>query len=662
MKRLILFLLLLVASFCTWSQIGLPIQQAVLPKNSLVVNYDFSKSSSYTRSSTTVNNIASTTSGSATILNSPIFMNSLGFVSFNGSNQYLVTPNLRNHFNTLNASVQKSFTISMWVYPTQLNGVIVSELNSTTPSVGWHATNIELVNGIVKFRVWNGSSITSSSAISLQQWYHIALVYDGTSLKGFVNGVLQGIQTVDREIPATYHHFAIASSEVTNLGSGGNGGFQLAQFKMHHLPLSDRDILQEYELRKNEFDYTIHSPSTNTNPTYWNVSSVWVNDAFYANAPFPTITTGYHLTPWINSPQGWSAATNNTSQYIILNYEDPAFIKGIVTQGRGNNGGQWVTKAHVETSLTSTGPWTRILTNKTINGNSIDDSVSIFTNPVFAKYVKFIPAEWGNHITMRLGVLVKPNNYTTDGLVLKLDAANLKSFAGTGSTWTDMSGLGNNGTLTNSPTFSENAGGAFLFDGVNDRISGVAIPSTAGNNSRTVMVWYKSTAFQNTPLLDKGDGWTASNIAEQLFVTAENGVGDVGNYPATNPGGISLVFWGNDLYYPIAASTLFDGNWHFVAYTYNGSNRSVSICFDGIFANNLYYMNGPWNLLTTKPFTLNTDINTTNNPYWIGQARYRLWGKGHEFANASIPFVSIYNRALSEAEILTNYNTTKPRY
>lgn len=132
---------------------ALPVQQSVLPKNSLVVNYDFTKSASYTRGATTVTNIAGSVTGNATLVGTPNFLNSLGFMSFNGSSQYLVTSDLRTYFKGLNSSVQKSFTMSMWVFPTQLNGVIASELNSQTPSCGWHASNIEIVNGVFKFRV-----------------------------------------------------------------------------------------------------------------------------------------------------------------------------------------------------------------------------------------------------------------------------------------------------------------------------------------------------------------------------------------------------------------------------------------------------------------------------------------------------------------------------
>ena len=50
----------------------------------------------------------------------------------------------------------------------------------------------------------------------------------------------------------------------------------------------------------------------------------------------------------------------------------------------------------------------------------------------------------------------------TDGLVLCLDAASKRSYPGTGTTWTDLKG-GNNGTLTNGPTFDTGNGGECSF-------------------------------------------------------------------------------------------------------------------------------------------------------------------------------------------------------
>ena len=134
------YLAILFIQYTALGQIGLPIQQSMLPKNSLVVNYDFSKPASFTRGNSVVTSIAA--SGNASVVNAPIFMNSLGFVSLDGVNQYVMSPNLRPFFKSANASAQKSFTMSLWVYPAALNGVIVSEQESQTLNSGFFTSNI----------------------------------------------------------------------------------------------------------------------------------------------------------------------------------------------------------------------------------------------------------------------------------------------------------------------------------------------------------------------------------------------------------------------------------------------------------------------------------------------------------------------------------------
>ena len=232
MKQLITLFLLSFLSLYTNAQIGLPVQQSILSKNSLVVNYDFLKSSSFTRGSGTVTNIAGTASGNASIVNSPIFFNSLGFVSLNGTNQYVITPNIRTYFKTVNTSIQKSFTMSFWVYPTANSGILVYELESTTLNSGWNASTIDIVNGYVKYRVWNGPVITSTSKVNLNQWYHIAMVYDGANLKGYINGVLQGTQTTARIIPTAGQFYAIGAGGDQNLGTNAYGKFTMNPEKM----------------------------------------------------------------------------------------------------------------------------------------------------------------------------------------------------------------------------------------------------------------------------------------------------------------------------------------------------------------------------------------------------------------------------------------------
>jgi hypothetical protein len=87
-------------------------------------------------------------------------------------------------------------------------------------------------------------------------------------------------------------------------------------------------------------------------------------------------------------------------------------------------------------------------------------------------------------------------NLIENGLVLYLDAANSKSYSGTGNTWTDLSVSGNALTLTNGPTFvSTSGGGAIVFDGVDDYASGSVSPVFTGNASHSIDAWFFLTSY-----------------------------------------------------------------------------------------------------------------------------------------------------------------------
>ena len=93
-----------------------------------------------------------------------------------------------------------------------------------------------------------------------------------------------------------------------------------------------------------------------------------------------------------------------------------------------------------------------------------------------------------------MGIAYNPR-VVTDGLVLCLDAGNVKSYPGSGTTWTDLSGKGNTGTLTNGPTYSSANGGSIVFDGVDDRVSGTSF--NTGQNF-TINAWIYPTLLGTT--------------------------------------------------------------------------------------------------------------------------------------------------------------------
>jgi hypothetical protein len=90
--------------------------------------------------------------------------------------------------------------------------------------------------------------------------------------------------------------------------------------------------------------------------------------------------------------------------------------------------------------------------------------------------------------------------------VLHLDAANPKSYPGSGTAWRDLSGGGNNSTLTNGPTYNNANGGSIVFDGTDDYVACPATSSTQFDADFTIesWIWIDSTVTSSRPDNEKG--------------------------------------------------------------------------------------------------------------------------------------------------------------
>jgi len=205
----------------------------------------------------------------------------------------------------------------------------------------------------------------------------------------------------------------------------------------------------------------------------------------------------------------------------------------------------------------------------------------------------------------------------TDGLVLCLDSMNPKSYPGSGTTWGDLSGNGNNGTLNGGPTFDSGNGGSIVFDGQDDRV-------TCGNFSvqyLSINVWiYKTSTTTNQGICRKQNGWALSQYGGVLQVAP----------------GTSWQFYNTEYTIPL-------NTWVNITYRYKGSGSdSQSIFINGI-------------LIWTKSNGTGP-LPTNSNQVRIGFDDNNWWWGGR------IPQTQIYNRALSAEEILQNYNATKTRF
>lgn len=200
----------------------------------------------------------------------------------------------------------------------------------------------------------------------------------------------------------------------------------------------------------------------------------------------------------------------------------------------------------------------------------------------------------------------------TNGLVLYLDAGNNKSYPGTGTVWTDLTGNNNNGTLVNAPTFSSVNGGVIVLDGANDYID---VPINLTNTNYTIMGAARYVTIGGRTFSGKNNNWLMGhwNITTQNYY-AEGWVSSVGG-----------------------AS---DTNWRIYAATGNYSGDSWGM-----------YVNGQLNAGPN-----NVGINGPNG-FAIGS-----YAGISEFSNSHIGNLLVYNRGLTSAEILQNYNATKGRF
>jgi hypothetical protein len=221
----------------------------------------------------------------------------------------------------------------------------------------------------------------------------------------------------------------------------------------------------------------------------------------------------------------------------------------------------------------------------------------------------------------------------TDGLVLCLDAANTRSYPGSGTIWSDLSRGGNNGTLTNGPTFNGANGGSIVFDGTNDYVD-LGDPSTLSiPDSLSVNVWFNIGVLGGwRGIVAKRLGGSTTNYAINF-----NSDSNLFQWYYNNGSGFRIV--------SVPFSTNFTSNvWYNICGTFikNGANTT-----------GVLYRNG----ISISSNTLSGNIVTVTTPVTVGST-----SSSSEFFLGSIPLVQIYNRALSATEILQNYNATKTRF
>ncbi len=218
----------------------------------------------------------------------------------------------------------------------------------------------------------------------------------------------------------------------------------------------------------------------------------------------------------------------------------------------------------------------------------------------------------------------------TDGLVLCLDAANKRSYPGTGTAWTDLKG-GNNGTLTNGPTFTTANLGGNTLDGTNDKISisNTDIFSLVANQGFSICIM-------------------AKDINSYLFYI------DLGS-----SSGAQMGFNGSEFYWSGAGRGSTYAEVEITTSFYAGTWYHI-VCTKDTSGNPTVYINGVFEG-TTNP----SAVSNINSPIDFSSASEFQLGYSTSYNNYSsttFAHFSYYNRELTVKEIRQNYEATIGRY
>lgn len=234
-----------------------------------------------------------------------------------------------------------------------------------------------------------------------------------------------------------------------------------------------------------------------------------------------------------------------------------------------------------------------------------------------------------------------------NGLVLNLDAGNANSYPGTGTTWFDLA-TSTNGTLVNGPTYDATNGGSIVFDGVNDYIDLGTLGnfgSSLSTNSITMEFVFKS----NYTAGIRQFGTINTGSATLLGINFNRDEND--NY-SSGKTTFSLRD-NNGLTLGVSMNTnIYTNNYFIVVVSRNVTTNQVK-----------FYVNGfPVNV-TVGGVGFNSNPVTFSNfqyPFLIGAINNR--GNIVNYTNCSIPSFKIYNRVLTDTEVLSNFNSTRGRF
>jgi hypothetical protein len=653
-----------------------------LVTSGLTLNLDAGWTNSY--SGTTSWRDISGNGKTGTLTNGPAFNSgNTGSIYFDGTDDFCVVPS-----SSLNGL--SSGSISVWVKFLNLNFQYVLSLPNSGGNNGF---DILIENGKLDsyLQALNSAGSTGSQFVpKLDIWYNIVTTYDGTTHKLFVNGIL--ISSVGRS--GTIQN-GIGQTFLGRFSSafGAYSNNYTSNAQLYNRALSQTEILQNYQLYKNRFGYDVveNGLVLNLNSqnyvSYRETGTSWFD--LTGNNNTGTLTNG----PTFNTTER-SIVFDGADDYVTLGDIMPinAYTKCVVFNisniGSANNlisgsgGGthyfypaasNYLRAGHFQegAELVSNTPivankWYHgVVTFSTSSGFVMyQNGVNVGTNSSKAAFTggnalflgsyatsyllngKIANAQIYNRVLTPTEVLQSyyQGNIVTNGLISALDGGNLVSYPTNGTSFYDLSETYTGGTLWNGPTFNTANGGFLVFDGTDDYVScGIQLSGATQfsftivfktTDTRSAGNWYNNPAICGTA---QGGG-----ISGDFLMAVRNGY--LVQFDELIPNG------GENNYE--TGVYVSDGNWKILQVT---KSTSGIIKF---FVNGLYVgqVTG-----RTQPLRF-YDNSSSYHPYGAQWEISRAYWLGSLNLNGSIALQHLYNRTLTDTEVIQNFNSLKSRY
>ena len=673
----------------------------------LVYALDFYNPKSYSGAGLSVNNLLGGTAG--TTYNGAIYDPANGGTFyFDGVNDYIGTGS-----STFLTGAR--FSVSYWVNvstfgPNYSSNVLARRFTLFGTVASYQGFTNTFVGGIDVDGSGNTIAVVRENNYSLNKWYHYAATFEGAStgntnkLKIYIDGVQKSV-VFDGTVPSSpaqsNTETTIGKFTLSNAFNYFNG--RVSDLKIYDRELTAQEIQANYNATKKRFypeenyvkkNLILHLDAANqlsypgTGSTWYDLSGFGHSCGLINGPTFKPIKGGVISFDGSNDR---AVVTRDTTKPLFTNSDftlhcifkykniDNSLhrIAGfadiencldcwITTNGTPTYLGQNIRSCFDDDSsgsrVFSTGTFEHIefvdlVYSSTSSGKKLYingglNRTALTQSPVTSNYSFYIGSqESGSYFTnMEISLLQVYNreltqaevtqNYNafrnrfekpsaiSDSLLLDFDFAKQYSYTGTGNTMYNLSGLGYTATLLNSPTYSSASPGYMSFDGTNDYVESSTF-SGVGNTYFTLNIWfYKPTSW--------------ANAYRKLAIIGTSHFTSL--YMSEGPGpvfyfGIGLS--GSGQIGPETTKMPAVDQWHMATGTWDGSN--VKLYIDGALISSVTGSG-------SYPSTWDTST------FKIG------YGYGSEYFTGYISQVQLYNRALSAAEVLQQFNATRTRY